>query len=51
MAFEYDEDTVSLVVEKTLSTLDMLISNNFNSSAGNASAFEHECYKVEGDKP
>jgi hypothetical protein len=37
IAFEYDEDTVSLVVEQTLSTLDISISNNSNSSAGNAS--------------
>jgi hypothetical protein len=43
---EYDEDTVSLVVEQTLSTLDMSISNNSNSSAGNASTlFEYECYR------
>jgi hypothetical protein len=49
--FEYDEDTVSLVVDPTLSTLDISISNNSNSSAGNASAFEYECYKVENDTP
>ncbi len=51
IAFEYDEDTVSLVVDPTLSTLDILISNNFNSSTGNASAFEYECYEVKDDKP
>ncbi len=52
IAFEYDEDTVSLVEEQTLSTLDMLISNNSNSSAGNAStAFEYECNKIEDDTP
>jgi hypothetical protein len=39
IAFEYDEDTVSLVVDSTLSTLDISISDNSNSSAGNASAF------------
>ncbi len=47
IAFEYDEDTVSLVVDPTLSTLDISISDNSNSSAGNAPAFEYECYKVE----
>ncbi len=52
IAFGYDEDTVSLVVDPTLSTLDMLISNNSNSSAGNAStAFEYECYKIKDDTP
>jgi hypothetical protein len=51
IAFEYDEDTVSLVVDPTLSTLDISISDNSNSSAGNASAFEYECYKVEDDTP
>ena len=50
IAFEYDEDTVSLVVDPTLSTSDMSISNNSNSSAGNAStAFEYECYEIEDD--
>ena len=51
IAFEYDEDTVSLVVDPTLSTLDESISNNSNSSTGNASAFEYECYEVEDDTP
>ncbi len=52
IAFGYDEDTVSLVVDPTLSKLDMLISNNSNSSAGNAStAFEYECYKIKDDTP
>ncbi len=49
--FEYDENTVSLVVDPTLSTLDISISNISNSSAGNASAFECECYKVKDDTP
>jgi hypothetical protein len=44
VAFEYDQDTVSLVEEQTLSPLDILLSDNSNSSAGNAStAFEYEC--------
>ncbi len=52
VAFDYDEDTVSLVEEQTLSTLDILLSNNFYSSAGNAStAFEYECYEIEDDAP
>jgi hypothetical protein len=52
VAFEYDEGTVSLVAEQTLSTSDILLSNNSNSSAGNAStAFEYECYEIEDDTP
>jgi hypothetical protein len=40
------------VEEQTLSTLDMSISDNSNSSAGNAStAFEYECYEIENDTP
>ncbi len=50
-AFEYDGDTVSLVAEQTLSTLDTSISDSSNSSAGNASAFEYECYDVKDDTP
>ncbi len=44
IALKYDEDTVSLVVDPTLSTLDVSIFNNSNSSTGNASAFEYECW-------
>jgi hypothetical protein len=51
IAFEYDEDTVSLVVHPTLSTSDISISDNSNSSAGNASAFEYKCYKIEDNTP
>jgi hypothetical protein len=51
IAFEYDEDTVSLVLDPTLSTLDISISDNSDSSAGNASAFEYECYEVKDDTP
>jgi hypothetical protein len=51
IAFEYDEDTVSLVVDPILSTSDTLIPDNSNSSAGNASAFEYECFEVEDDTP
>ncbi len=52
IAFKYDEDTVSSVDEQTLSTSDMSISNNSNSSAGKASmAFEYECHEIEDDTP
>jgi hypothetical protein len=51
LALEYDEDTVSLVVDPTLSTSDISISDNSDSSTGNASAFEYECYEVEDGTP
>jgi hypothetical protein len=51
IGFEYDEDTKSLVVDSTLSTSDISISYNSDSSTGNASAFEYECYEVEDDTP
>jgi hypothetical protein len=52
IAFENDEDTVSLVVDLTLSTSsDISFSDNSNSSAGNASAFEYECYEVKDNSP
>ncbi len=51
IALEYDEDTVSLVVDSTLSTLDISISDNSNSSTENASAFEYECYEVKDNTP
>jgi hypothetical protein len=52
VALDYDEDTMSLVEEQTLSTLHISHSNNSNSSAGNAStAFGYECYEVEDDTP
>jgi hypothetical protein len=52
IVFEYDEDTVILVVEQTLATSHVLISGNSNSSARNAStAFEYECYKIKDDTP
>jgi hypothetical protein len=52
IAFNYDEDSVSLVVDQTISTLDMSISDISNSSAENAStAFEYECYKIKDDTP
>ncbi len=39
IALEYDEDTVSLVVDKTLSTMDKFVLYNSNSSTGYASVF------------
>jgi hypothetical protein len=52
VALDYDKYTVSLVEEPTLSTLDVSLSNNSNSSAGNTStAFEYECYEIEADAP
>ncbi len=48
IVLDYDEDTVSLVEEPTLSRTDISLSNNSNSSAGNAStAFEYKCYEIE----
>ncbi len=51
IALEYDEDTVSLVVDPTLSTSDKSISNNSDSSTANASAFVYECHEVKDDTP
>ncbi len=52
IGFEYDEDTVSLVVvDPILSTLDISISENSDLSTGNALAFEYECYEVKDDTP
>jgi hypothetical protein len=52
IAFDYDEENVSLVEESTLSTLDISLSENSNSSPGNAStAFEYECHEIDADTP
>jgi hypothetical protein len=52
IAFDYDEDTMSLAEELTLDTLEVLLSNNTISSAGNATiAFKYHCYEIEGDAP
>jgi hypothetical protein len=51
IALEYDEDTLSLVVDPTLSASNISVSDNSNSSTGNPSAFEYECYEVEDDTP
>ncbi len=50
LPLNYDEDTVSLVEESTLTTLEIFLSNNSDSSAGNAPiAFEYYCYEIEAD--
>jgi hypothetical protein len=52
IAFDYNEDTMSLVEELTLDTLEVLLSDNIISSAGNATiAFEYYCYEIEADTP
>ena len=52
IVFDYDKDTVSLVEEPTLSILDTSLSDNYDSSSGNAStSFEYECYEFEADVP
>jgi hypothetical protein len=52
VALDYDEDTISLVEVQTLSTLDTSLSDNSNSSAGNASTvIKYECYEIEADAP
>jgi hypothetical protein len=49
IAFDYEEDTMSLVEELTLDTLEVLLSDN---TAGNATiAFEYHCYEIEADVP
>jgi hypothetical protein len=52
IAFDYDEDTTSLVEELTLDTLEVSLSDNTISSAGNVTiAFEYDCYEIEADAP
>jgi hypothetical protein len=52
IAFDYDEDTMSLVEELALDTSEVLLSDNTISSAGNATiAFEYHCYEIEADAP
>jgi hypothetical protein len=43
---------MSLVEELTLDTLEVLLTDNTISSAGNATiAFEYHCYEIEADTP
>ncbi len=52
IAFDYNKDTMSLVEELTLDTLEVSLSNNIISSAGNGTiAFEYHCYEIEADAP
>jgi hypothetical protein len=52
IAFDYNKDTMSLLEELTLDTLEILLSDNTISSAGNATiAFEYYCYEIEADAP
>jgi hypothetical protein len=52
IAFDYNEDTMSLVEELTLDTLEVLLSDNTISFPGNATiAFEYHCYEIEADAP
>ncbi len=52
IAFDYDEDTMSLVEELTLDTSEVLLSNNTISSAWNKTiAFKYQCYEIEADAP
>jgi hypothetical protein len=52
IAFDYNEDTMSLAEELTLDTSEVLLSDNTVSSAGNANiAFEYHCYEIEAGAP
>ncbi len=52
IAFDYDEDTVSLVEELTLVTLEVTLSDYSNPSAGKAFiAFEDFCCEIEAEAP
>jgi hypothetical protein len=52
IAFDYDEDTISLAEELTLDTSEVSLSDKTISSAGNATiAFEYHCYEIEADAP
>ncbi len=52
LACNYDEDTMSLVKDSTLTTSEIPLSNDSDFSAGNAPiAFEYYCYDIEADAP
>ncbi len=52
IAFDYDEDTMSLAEELTLDTSEVSLSDNTISSAWNAPiSFEYHCYEIEADAP
>jgi hypothetical protein len=52
IAFDYDEDTISLVKNLTFTTSVVPLSNDSDFSSGNTPiAFEYYCYNVEADAP
>jgi hypothetical protein len=52
ISFDFDKVTMSLVDELTLGTLEVSLSNNTISSAGDATiAVECHCYEIEADTP
>jgi hypothetical protein len=52
VAFNHDEDTLSLVEEITLTTLEISVSDNSDSFAGHTPiAFEYYCYEIEAETP
>jgi hypothetical protein len=52
IAFDYDENTMSLAEELTLDTSEVFLSDKTISSAGNATiAFEYHCYEIETEAP
>jgi hypothetical protein len=52
IAFNFDEDTMSLVEDSTVTTSEITLSDNSDSPAGNAPiAFEYCCYEIKADAP
>jgi hypothetical protein len=52
IAFDYDEDTMSLVEVPTLTTEETLLSDNSDSPAGKAPiAYEYHCYESKTGAP
>ncbi len=52
IAFDYNKNTMILAEELTLDTLEVSLSDNTISSAGNATiTFDYHCYEIEADAP
>ncbi len=52
ITFEHDEDTMSLVIDPTLTTAEKLLSDDSNFSARNApTALEYYCCEIVADEP
>ncbi len=52
ITFEYDEDTMSLVIDPILTTAETLLLDDSDFFAGNAiNASKYYCYEIEADKP